>query len=182
MADSGATARILGVVHSAIAHDSAAKHVAGEALYIDDLPEPANLLHIHVGQSAKAHASIARLDLSRVQAAPGVVCVLSASDVPGKNDISPIAGDDPMFPDATVRYVGQPLFAVAAESLPKARAAAALAVVEYEDLPPLLTIEAARAAGSFIEDSQTMRLGDAQAATGAAPHEISGTLAIGGQD
>jgi len=56
MADSGATARILGVVHSAIAHDSAEKHVSGEALYIDDLPEPANLLHIHVGQSARAHA------------------------------------------------------------------------------------------------------------------------------
>src|SRR6185369_1112508 len=111
--------RILGVVHRAIAHDSAEKHVAGEALYIDDLPEPAGLLHIHVGQSARAHAKIRRLDLSAVSAAPGVVCVLSAADVPGKNDISPIAGDDPMFPDTTVRYVGQPLFAVAAESLPK---------------------------------------------------------------
>ncbi|MGH6909278.1 MAG: xanthine dehydrogenase molybdopterin binding subunit [Phenylobacterium sp.] len=182
MADSGATARILGVVHSAIAHDSAEKHVAGEALYIDDLPEPANLLHIHVGQSARAHAKIRRLDLSKVKTAPGVVCVLSAPDVPGKNDISPIAGDDPLFPDATVSFVGQPLFAVAAETLPKARAAAALAVVEYEDLPALLTIEAARAAGSFIEDSQTMRLGDAPTAIAAAPHSLSGTLAIGGQD
>jgi xanthine dehydrogenase large subunit len=182
MPDSGATARILGVVHSAIAHDSAEKHVAGEALYIDDLPEPANLLHIHVGQSSRAHARIRRLDLSKVKAAPGVVCVLSASDVPGKNDISPIAGDEPLFPDATVRFVGQPLFAVAAETLPKARAAAALAIVEYEDLPAFLTIEAAGAAGEFIEDSQTMRLGDAEAAIAAAPHALSGKLAIGGQD
>ncbi|MDB5425043.1 MAG: xdhB [Phenylobacterium sp.] len=182
MADSGATARILGVVHSAIAHDSAEKHVAGEALYIDDLPEPAGLLHIHVGQSARAHARIRRLDLSKVRTASGVVCVLSADDVPGKNDISPIAGDDPLFPDETVRYVGQPLFAVAAASLPKARAAAGLAVVEYEDLPPLLTIAQAQAAGAFIEDSQTMRLGDAPAAIAAAPHRLDGRLAIGGQD
>jgi xanthine dehydrogenase large subunit len=71
---------------------------------------------------------------------------------------------------------------VAAESLPKARAAAALAVIEYEDLPPLLTIEAAQAANSLIEDSQTMRLGDARAAIAAAPHTISGRLVIGGQD
>ena len=182
MADSGATARIPGVVHSAIAHDSAEKHVAGEALYIDDLPEPANLLHIHVGQGARAHAKIRRLDLSAVKAAPGVVCVLSAGDVPGRNDISPIAGDDPMFADTTVRFVGQPLFAVVAETLPKARAAAALAIVDYEDLPPLLTIATARAAAAFIEDSQTMRLGDAEAAIAAAPHSLCGTLATGGQD
>ena len=182
MPDSGATARILGVVHSAIAHDSAEKHVAGEALYIDDLPEPAGLLHIHVGQSARAHAKLRRLDLSKVRSAPGVVCVLSAADVPGKNDISPIAGDDPLFPDQTVRYVGQPLFAVAAETLPKARAAATLAVVDYEDLPALLTIEAAGAAGEYIEASQTMRLGDAHGAIAAAPHQLQGKLAIGGQD
>ena len=104
MADSGATARILGVVHSAIAHDSAAKHVAGDALYIDDLPEPADLLHIHVGQSARAHAKITRLDLSKVKSALGVVCVLSACDVPGKNDISPIANDDPRLERLLGRY------------------------------------------------------------------------------
>ena len=182
MADSGATAPLTGIVHTSITHDSAEKHVAGEAYYIDDLPEPTGLLHIYVGQSTRAHAKILRLDLSAVKATPGVICVLSALDIPGKNDISPIAGDDPLFPDQTVRYVGQPLFAVAAESLPKARAAAALAVVEYEDLPAYLTIEAAGAAGEYIEDSQTMRLGDAPAAIAAAPHRLSGKLAIGGQD
>ncbi len=169
-------------LHTAIAHDSAARHVAGEALYIDDLPEPAGLLHIHVGQSARAHARIVRLDLSAVRAAPGVVAVLTAAEVPGKNDIGPVVNDDPMFPEDEVRYVGQPLFAVAAVSLPKARAAAALAVVDYEDLEPLLTIQAARDAGSVIEQAQVMRLGDAPAAIAAAPHQLSGHLAIGGQD
>ena len=179
MADS---AEALGALHSAIAHDSAGKHVAGEALYIDDLPEPAGLLHLFVGQSARAHARITRLDLSAVRAAPGVVCVLTSADVPGRNDIGPVQNDEPLLPEGVVHFVGQPLFAVAAESLPKARAAAALAVVEYEDLPPLLTIEAAQAANSTIEDSQVMRLGDAHAAIAAAPHSLSGRLAIGGQD
>jgi len=182
MADAGDALRTLQAVHSAIAHDSAAKHVSGEALYIDDLPEPAGLLHLHVGQSTRAHARVVRLDLSAVRAAPGVVCVLTSADVPGRNEIGPVMNDEPLLPEGIVRFVGQPLFAVAAESLPKARAAAALAVVEYEDLPPLLTIEAARAANSLIEESQVMRLGDARAAIAAAPHRLSGTLAIGGQD
>jgi xanthine dehydrogenase large subunit len=182
MADSAATLGTLTALHAAIAHDSAEKHVTGEALYIDDLPEPAGLLHLYIGQSQRAHARVTRLDLTAVRAAPGVVCVLTSADVPGRNDIGPVQNDEPLLPEGIVRFVGQPLFAVAAQTLPKARAAAALAVVEYEDLPPLLTIEAARAAGSLIEDSQTMRLGDAAAAIAAAPHALSGTLAIGGQD
>ena len=182
MADAGDALRTLHAVHASIAHDSAEKHVAGEALYIDDLPEPAGLLHLFVGQGTRAHARVTKLDLSAVRAAPGVVCVLTSADVPGKNDIGPVQNDEPLLPEGVVRFVGQPLFAVAAESLPKARAAAALAVIEYEDLPPLLTIEAAQAANSLIEDSQVMRLGDAQAALAAAPHTLSGTLAIGGQD
>ena len=182
MADAGDALRTLSAVHSAIAHDSAEKHVSGEALYIDDLPEPAGLLHLYVGQSARAHARVTRLDLSAVRAAPGVVCVLTSADIPGRNDIGPVQNDEPLLPDGIVRFVGQPLFAVAAETLPKAREAVARAIVEYQDLPALLTIEAAGAVNSLIEDSQTMRLGDARAAIASSPHELSGRLAIGGQD
>ncbi len=150
MPDSGATARIPAWSIRPSPTTAPKARLRGGALHRRPA-EPANLLHIHVGQSTRAHARILRLDLSKVAAAPGVVCVLSAADVPGRNDISPIAGDEPMFPDETVRFVGQPLFAVAAESLPKARAAAALALVEYEDLPAYLTIATAGAAGEFIE-------------------------------
>ena len=99
-----------------------------------------------------------------MRAAPGVVAVLTPADIPGKNDISPFAGDDPLFAEGEVKFMGQPLFAVAAESLPKARAAAALAVVEYEDLPVLINVADARAADTHIEPTQVMRLGDAAAA------------------
>ncbi len=182
MADSGAAARILPVLSAPSGHDSAPRHVSGEALYIDDIPEPPGLLHLYVGQAARAHARVTRLDLSAVRKAPGVVLVLTSDDVPAKNDISPFAGDDPLFSEDLVRFMGQPLFCVAAESLPKARAAAALAVVEYADLEPLVTTEAARAAGSRIEATQEMRLGDAPAAIAAAPHRVSGHLSVGGQE
>src|SRR5258707_9298944 len=116
MADSASTLANLTAINVATAHDSAAKHVAGEATYIDDLPEPAGLLHLYVGQSARAHARVTRLDLAAVRAAPGVVCVLTCADVPGKNDIGPVMNDEPLLPEGTVRFLGQPLFAVAAES------------------------------------------------------------------
>ncbi|HEX7885067.1 MAG TPA: xanthine dehydrogenase molybdopterin binding subunit [Phenylobacterium sp.] len=181
MADAGELKR-LAVLNAPVGHDSGPRHVSGEALYIDDIPEPPGLLHLYVGQSARAHARMTRLDLGAVRAAPGVVAVLTPADVPGKNDISPFAGDDPLFAEAEVKFLGQALFCVAAESLPKARAAAALAVVEYEDLPPLLTANAAVAAGSFIEPTQTMSLGDARAAIGTAPHSLSGHIQVGGQE
>jgi xanthine dehydrogenase large subunit len=175
--------RVTGGAHQAIAHDSAAKHVTGEALYVDDIDTPPNLLHLFAGTAAKAHARLTRLDLAAVGAAPGVVAVLTAGDVPGRNDVSPVgAGDDPLFCEGEVVFHGQVLFAVAAESFEAARAAAKLAVVEYEELPALLTVEAALEAGSFLLPDHVMRRGDAAAAIAAAPARLGGRLAIGGQD
>ncbi|MFZ5670725.1 MAG: xanthine dehydrogenase molybdopterin binding subunit [Pseudomonadota bacterium] len=183
MPDAGARpSEAAGLVHRPIRHDSAERHVSGAALYIDDLPEPPGLLHVFVGMSERAHAKLLSLDLAAVRAAPGVVDVIDARDIPGRNDCSPVAGDDPVFADGLVQYVGQSLFAVAAESLEQARAAAKLASVVYEDLQSLLTIADARAAGSVIEPAQAMRLGDAAAAIASAPHRLDGRLVIGGQD
>ena len=66
---------------------------------------------------------------------------LTAEDIPGVNDVSPIMGDDPVFADGLVQYVGQSLFAVAADTIDQARAAANLAEVEYDELPALLTVD-----------------------------------------
>jgi xanthine dehydrogenase large subunit len=175
--------RVAGGAHQAIAHDSAVKHATGEALYVDDIATPPDLLHLFAGTAAKAHARLTRLDLAAVRAAPGVVAVLTAADVPGRNDVSPVgAGDDPLFCEGEVVFHGQVLFAVAAESFEAARAAAKRAVVEYEELPALLTVEAALQAGSFLLPDHVMRRGDAAAAVAAAPERLGGRLAIGGQD
>jgi xanthine dehydrogenase large subunit len=81
--------KIVGGVHTDQRHDSAHKHVAGTAVYIDDLPEPAGTLHVGLGLSNVTHARLKKVDLSAVRATPGVVDVLTYEDVPGENDVSP---------------------------------------------------------------------------------------------
>jgi xanthine dehydrogenase large subunit len=175
--------RIVGGVHEARVHDSAHKHVTGAAVYVDDIPEPARTLHVHLGQSARAHARLVRLDLEAVRRAPGVVAVLSAADIPGVNDLSPVhAHDEPVFAVDKVLFVGQALFAVAAETRLQARRAAALAVVEYEDLRPVLDTDTARAAGDLVWPIGRMQRGDAAAALARAPHRLQGRMTIGGQE
>jgi xanthine dehydrogenase large subunit len=173
---------IRGKVHAPRPHDSAAKQVAGDALYIDDIPEAKDLLHLYIAQSEKAHARLLKMDVSAVRQAPGVVAVLTAKDVPGNNDASPIAGDDPVFAEDVIEYAGQCLFAVAAETLEQARSAAKLAFVEYEELPAIVTVEQAMAANSFVLPTREMRRGDAKAAIKGAKHRLSQRFEIGGQD
>jgi xanthine dehydrogenase large subunit len=182
-AKASATARIRGGVHSAVAHDSARKHVTGAAVYVDDMAEPAGTLHAAPGLAAKAHARVRRLDLSAVRAAPGVVAVLTAADIPGVNDVSPIhAGDDPVFAVEKVEFHGQVLFAVIAESRDAARRAARLADVKYEELPPVLTIEQALEQDLAVLPPHEMTRNDAAAAIAASPHRLKGAFRHGGQD
>jgi len=173
---------IEGAVHKDLRHDSAHKHVAGSAVYIDDIAEPKNMLHLYVAMSEKAHAEITGLDLSAVTTAAGVACVITAADIPGHNDVSPFAGDDPLFADRLVEYIGQPIFAVAAASLAEAIAASKLAQITYAEKPALITIKEAAEAGSLIEASQKMGQGKAEAKLAAAENRLVGSFNIGGQD
>ncbi len=108
--------------------------------------------------------------------------MLTAEDIPGENDASPVFHDDPVFAEGVVQYAGQSLFAVAAESIAAARAAAALATVAYEDLPALISVEDALAADADLLPAHEMRLGKPDEAIAAAPHRLSGTFRVGGQD
>jgi xanthine dehydrogenase large subunit len=172
----------LRVVGQPMPHDSAAKHVSGAALYIDDLPEPRDLLHAYVRLAAHPHARITRLDVRAAAAAPGVAAVMTARDIPGVNDVGPAFPGDPILADGLVEYAGQSVFAVAADSIALARAAAARAMIEYEVLDPVLTIDAAMERQSFVLPSQTMRRGDAAAALAGARHRLRGRHYVGGQD
>ncbi len=185
MADraAGTSAGILGGVHDAVAHDSARKHVTGSAVYVDDMPEPAGTLFAAPGLATKAHARITGMDLSAVAVAPGVVAVLTARDIPGINDVSPIhAGDDPVFAGDLVEFHGQVLFAVIGTSHEAARRAARLAKVEYEELPAVLTVEQALEQDLTVLPPHEMKRNEAAAAIAAAPHRLGGTFRVGGQD
>lgn len=179
-----ATVSIRGGAHTPEPHESAVGHVTGSAPYTDDIPEPVGTLHACLGLSEIAHGRIVSMDLDAVRAAPGVVAVLTAADIPGANDISPTGlGDDPVFPTDTVAYHGQPLFAVVAETRDQARRAAALARIACDPLPAILGVEAALDAGApDVTPPLTLARGDAEAALQAAPHRLQGRMRIGGQD
>ena len=164
------------------AHESARLHVLGQATYTDDVAEVQGTLHGALGLSSKAHARIVAVDLSKVRAGEGVLGVFDVRDIPGLNDCGPIIHDDPIFADGLVMYVGQPIFIVVARTHDQARRAARLAEVTYDELPAILTPQAAKAAGSFVLPPMRLARGDYQAAFEAAPHAVKGELYVGGQE
>lgn len=173
---------IQGGVRQKIHHDSGPKHVSGEAVYTGDIAEPAGTLQVYIATSTRAHAVITKMDLSAVKTAKGVACVLSAEDIPGKNDVSPVYGDDPMFATDLVQYYGQSLFAVAADTLQNARKAANLAQIDYVDKPALLTVDDAMEANSLLKEPFVMARGDSKKALSAAKNTLEGRFRVGGQE
>jgi xanthine dehydrogenase large subunit len=173
-----------GAAHAAIAHESGHNHVTGRAEYIDDIPEPAGTLHACLGLADRAHARLVTLDLAAVAAAPGVVGVLTAKDIPGANDVSPVGRhDDPVFAEGAVEFHGQPIFAVVAETRDAARRAAALAQAVYEDLAAAIDVADALAAGyPMVVDPLKLERGDVARAMAASPRRLEGRMRVGGQD
>ncbi len=100
-------------VGRSVKHESAPKHVSGEAIYIDDRLEFPNQLHVYARLSERAHARITRLDVTPCYQFPGVAIALTAADVPGQLDIGPVVAGDPLLADGKVEYVGQMVLAVA---------------------------------------------------------------------
>lgn len=176
--------RIRGGVHTDRQHDSAIKHVTGRADYTDDIAEPAGTVHAYLGLSTRAHARITSLELAAVRAAPGVLGVLTADDIPSVNDVSPTSrNDEPVLVTDKVEFWGQPIFAVIAETRDAARRAAHLAEISYEDLPFVLEPDEARDQDMpYVTPPLTLKRGDARDAMEAAPHRIKGQMRVGGQD
>ncbi|WJS02846.1 xanthine dehydrogenase molybdopterin binding subunit [Roseibium aggregatum] len=175
---------ISGAVHTDRRHDSAEKHVTGRAEYCDDIAEPQGTLHAYLGTSTVAHGLIKSMDLEAVLAAPGVIGVLTAADVPGCNDISPTGqNDEPVFPVDKTEFHGQPLFAVIATSRDAARRATELATIDYEVLPHALDPVSAMDAGyPHVTAPLKLERGDIAPAFDSAKNRIQGRMTIGGQD
>ncbi|MCG6659637.1 xanthine dehydrogenase molybdopterin binding subunit [Halomonas campisalis] len=171
---------------NARAHESAIKHVTGRAAYIDDLKAPADTLHVTLGLSPVAHGRLKGLDLDRVRAMPGVVDVIAIGDVPGHTDIGPVFPGDPIFVDDEISYVGQVLFAVAAETQRAAREATSPAVVaeiaEIEADAPSLDPVAAAERGEFVRPTHVQQSGDWEQALAGAAHLVEAEQFVGGQE
>ncbi|MEB0007603.1 xanthine dehydrogenase molybdopterin binding subunit [Pseudomonas sp. RTB3] len=169
-------------VGRSVKHDSADKHVSGEAVYIDDRLEFPNQLHVYARLSDRAHARIISVDTSPCYAFEGVRIAITHDDIPGLKDIGPLLPGDPLLAIDVVEFVGQPVIAVAARDMETARKAAMAAIIEYEDLEPVLDVVEALRKKHFVFDSHTHQRGDSASALASAPHRLQGNLHIGGQE
>ena len=170
------------LVESALPHESAHKHVTGEAIYVDDHAQQERMLEVWPVCSPHAHARILRRDASAAREVPGVNAVLLAEDVPGLNDTGAVRHDEILLADKEVFYHSQIVALVVGETQEICRAAAAKVEVEYAPLPPIFTIEEAIEAKSFHTDPAFIRRGDVTVALRDAPHSFEGEFSFGGQD
>jgi xanthine dehydrogenase D subunit len=137
-------------------------------------------------RSPHPYARLVSVDVSAALAMPGVHAVLTAEDVPGKATYGLITADQPVFASDYVRYVGEPIAVVAAETPEICRRAVATLNVEYEELDPLLDPEAAIAGthapihpdGNVLRHQRIVH-GDPEAT---ADVNVEGTYHIGMQD
>jgi len=187
-ASAAATPAAVGAVGRDHAHESAHLHVAGTATYIDDLPELAGTLHAALGLSPLAHGRLKGIKLDALRALPGVVDVIAAEHIPGENQCGPIVHDDPILAEGTVQYLGQPVFAVIAQTRDAARRAAARAK-EFLDIEPLsavLTVREAHAAQSYVVPPMHLTResapGACRRAIATAPQRLQGSFVQGGQE
>ncbi len=123
--------------------------VTGRADYTLDLPEPAGMVHVVAVRSPHAHARVLAVDARRALEEPGVLAVLTAADAPQRR-FSTARHEDPdddpadtRVLDEVVRFAGQRVAAVVAETPAAARRAVALVRVDYELLPAVLDPQAA---------------------------------------
>jgi CO/xanthine dehydrogenase Mo-binding subunit len=138
------------------------ERVTGRVPYTIDIQVP-GMLHGRLLRSSMAHARIVSIDVSRARAVPGVEVVLTGADLVGRSDIEPWYGpvfrDQPILAIGKVRYVGEPVAAVAASDPDVAQEAIDLIEVEYEELPAVFTVEDALAEGAPLVHDEPPKTG-----------------------
>src|SRR5476649_1579121 len=169
-------------VGKSVKHESAAKHVSGEAVYLDDRLEFPNQLHLVPLLSPHAHAKILHIDFEKCYNVTGVVRVITAADIPGNPDIAPLTTGDPLLADGIVEYVGQVILVVAATSQEAAREAIGKVKIDYRPLDAVLSVKQALALEHYVDAPHQHQRGDSATALASAPHRVQGELEIGGQE
>ncbi len=161
-----------------VPHDSARGHVTGESLYVDDLPPMPGELLVDFVWCPYARARIRAVD---VEAARAHAFVFTHRDL-HHNLFGPILKDEPLLAETECTFRGQPIVVVAAESRKAIEEAKRLIKVDLEELPPILTIDQAIAAQSFIGETRMIRRGDPDTALASAEHVLEGVFINAGQD
>lgn len=163
-------------------HISGKLHLTGSSRFIaDEAPLP-GMLHAKFFYSPVAHAKILNLDVSEAVSIPGVERVITSADIPGANQIGHVIKDEPLFPEERIMYLGQPLAMVLSADATLAEDAAKLIRLEYEELPPLLEIDAADAKKEWYIPERKIECGDVAKALSEATFTLEGTTESSAQE
>lgn len=171
-----------GTVGQSIQHESATRHVTGQARYIDDLPQPSGLLHAAVGVSPFSKGNIISMGLESIRSSSAVVDVITAEDVPGHVDIAPVFDGDPVLAWKEIKFHLQPWCAVLAKTANLARKAALKGELKVDCCQPNLTVDEALVNEDFVRPTHKMIAGEFDTAWPDAPVKLEGRLEIGGQE
>ncbi|KAL4576904.1 hypothetical protein LXL04_013005 [Taraxacum kok-saghyz] len=168
-------------------HMSARLQVTGEAEYTDDTPMPPGGLHAAMILSKKPHARLLSIDDSGARSSPGFAGIFFAKDIPGDNATGPVVEDEQVFASDIVTCVGQVIGVVVADTHENAKLAARKVVIEYEVLPPILSIrEAVKSKSFFPNSNRVLSKGDVDFCFGSNSNQcdriIEGEVHIGGQE
>ncbi len=163
-------------------HESARAQVAGAATYIDDIPEVKGTLHAAPILSSVAHGHLRGVDATEALRMEGVRGVVLAADIPGDPLLATFMHDEPVFARDKVEHLGQVVGLVVADTVMQARRAARKVKLDIEVLPAILDVREAMRKKSFVLDPVTVRRGDPERGIAQAPHRLSGSLDVGGQE
>ena len=165
-----------------IPHDSAVGHVTGTAAYIDDLPAIAGELAVDLVGAPIACGKVLSIDATEARELPGVAGIYTFADLPGKNLWGSVVDDEPFLVEQRISYLGQPMVVVAAKSGVLAAQARNLVKIQCQPSEPILTIDDAITARSWIGPQRKIERGDVDAAFQSAAHQMEGVFESGGQE
>lgn len=157
-------------------------HVTGKSVYLDDIPVlPGTLFAVPFG-SGITHGEIISIDLSAAKALKGVHAILTATDIPGENQIGGILPDEPLFAEKEVHFEGQPIALILAESELTGRKARNLIQVAYKEKTAITDPRFAKEKGLLLFPPHTFESGEIDQAWKKCTHIISGRADSGGQE
>ena len=161
-------------------HESADKQVQGLAAFVDDLPEPSNLLYAYPVLSPVAHGKLLSINKAQLNTIEGIIALITHEDIPGSKDIGPVFSGDPLLAYDEIHFLGQPIALVVAEDFDTARRVARKVAANITPLTARLDIKQAIKEEDWIRPPHSMR--KHAALLHQSKKAIKGQLNIGGQE
>ncbi len=159
----------LTVVGQSVTRLDAREKVTGAARYVTDVAL-SGMAHAKVWRSPVPHARLVAIDTTRAAAAPGVLAVCTASDLPVKRlHYGPAFRDQPILAHEVIRYAGEPVVAIVADTERHAEAGLALLDVRYDELPAITRVEDALTPGAAVIHPDLQRAGQFRDLAGLRP-------------